>query len=269
MRRINICAALLGAAIALLTLGPRISLADASPQSGGQPDTKLVDDLVAANHILADLSVLDGFGHVSFRSDKDPNRYFMSRSLAPELVTAADIMEFDLEDNAVDPRGRAVYLERFIHGAIYKARPDVKAIVHDHPPALIAFSVSTVKLQPIYHMGSFLGGEVPVFEIRPAGGMTDMLVRNLALGEALAKALGDHPVVLMRGHGAVVVGSSLPQATFRAVYSVENAKLQAEAMRYGPVTYLAPEEAAKSTVTNDGVLLRAWDLWKRKVTKAQ
>jgi len=253
----------------IFVLAPGIALADAAPKSGGPPDPKLVEDLVAANRILADQGVLDGFGHVSFRSDKDPNRYFISRSLAPELVTAADVMEFDLDSNPVDQRGRAIYLERFIHGAIYKARPDVKAIVHDHPPALIAFSISTVKLQPVYHMGSFLDGPVPVFEIQAAGGMTDMLVRNLALGDALAKTLGPHPVALMRGHGAVVVGDSLPQVTFRAVYSVEDAKLQAEATRFGPLTYLAPEEAAKSAATNNGVLLRAWDLWKRKVAKAQ
>ena len=257
-----------GLLILMIVLTSEFALAEAAPQSGGPPDPKLVEDLVAANRILADQGVLDGFGHVSFRSNKDPNRYFMSRSLAPELVTAADIMEFDLDSNPVDPRGRAVYLERFIHGAIYKARPDVKAIVHDHPPALIAFSVSAVKLQPVYHMGSFLGGAVPVFDIQQAGGMTDMLVRNLALGDALAKTLGEHPVALMRGHGAVVVGASLPQVTFRAVYSVEDAKLQAEAMRFGPVTYLAPEEAAKSTETNNGVLMRAWDLWKRKAAKA-
>ena len=238
------------------------------------PDPRLVEDLVAANRVLADLGVVDGFGHVSVRSDTDPNHYFMSRSLAPALVQAEDILEYDLDSNAIDgparQGGKALFLERFIHGEIYKARPDVKAVVHCHSPSLIPFGATTAKLQPIYHMSSFLGAGVPVFEIREvAGHGSDLLIRNPTLGAALAKVLGDKAVALMRGHGAVVVGNAIPQVVFRAYYTEMNARLQAEAMRLGAVTYLSAEEAAAAARTNDGVLARAWDLWKRKAKKTE
>ena len=151
----------------------------AQPKSAGAPDPKLIEDLVVANRVLADLGVVDGFGHVSVRHDKDPNRYLMSRSMAPALVKAEDILEYDLDSAAVDAKGQALFLERFIHGEIYKARPDVKAVVHSHSPSVIPFGVSKTRLQPIYHMSSFLGVDVPVFEIRDvAGPATDMLIRN-------------------------------------------------------------------------------------------
>ena len=231
--------------------------------AGAAPDSRQIDDLVAANRVLADLGILDGFGHVSARSDKDPHHYFMSRSLAPALVHAPDIQEYDLDSNPIGAKGQALFLERFIHGEIYKVRPDVMAVVHTHAPDLIPFGATTVKLQPIYHMSSFLGAGVPVFEIRDVVADSDMLVRTPAIGAALAKVLGDKPMVLMRGHGAAVVGNSIPQVVFRAYYAEMNARLQAEAMRLGPVTYLSAEEAAASARTNDGVLARAWELWKR------
>ena len=235
-----------------------------------QPDPRLIEDLVVANKVLADLGVLDGFGHVSVRHDKDPNRFLMSRSMAPALVKAEDILEYDLDSNAIDAKGRALFLERFIHGEIYKARPDIKAVVHSHSPSVIPFGVSKTRLQPVYHMSSFLGLDVPVFEIRDvAGPANDLLVRNATIGAALAKALGDKTVVLMRGHGSVAVGTSIPQVVFRAYYTEMNARLQAEAIRLGAVTYLSAEEAAASAKTNDGVLMRAWELWKRKAMKAE
>jgi len=238
-----------------------------------EPDPRLIEDLVAANRVLADLGVVDGFGHVSVRSDKDANRYFMARSLAPALVRAEDILEYDLDSNAIEAptrQGRALFLERFIHGEIYKLRPDVKAVVHCHAPSLIPFGATTVKLQPIYHMSSFLGAGVPVFEIRDVAGQgSDLLIRNGALGAALAKVLADKPVALMRGHGAVVVGNAIPQVVFRAYYAEMNARLQAEAMRLGAVTYLSADEAAAAARTNDGVLTRAWELWKRKAMKTE
>src|SRR5881397_1979579 len=194
------CGALLVTAAAADLEAPR---AQPAPASAGPPDPKLVEDLVAANRILVDQGVLDGYGHVSARHDRDPNRYLMSRSLAPELVTGADILEYDLDSTPVEPRGRSLYLERFIHGEIYRARPDVKAIVHHHSPSVIPFGVSPVPLRPLYHMSAFLGGGVPVFDIKAAAGQaTDMLVRTPALGHALAQTLGDRPVALMRGHGA-------------------------------------------------------------------
>ena len=236
------------------------------PASAGPPDPTLVEDLVAANRILVDQGVLDGYGHVSVRHSAAVDRYLLSRSIAPELVTAADIMEFDLDSRPLDPRGRATYLERFIHGEIYRVRPDVRAVVHNHSPSVIPFGVTGQPLRPLYHMSAFLVGGAPVFDIRLArGGMTDMLVRDAPLGQALARALGAAPVALMRGHGAVVVGSSLPAAVFRSVYTEMNARLQAQAMALGgPVTYLDPEEARRAEASVGGTVGRPWELWKRK-----
>ncbi len=242
----------------------------AQPKSAGTPDAALVEDLVAANRILSDLGVLDGFGHVSVRHDKDPNRFLMSRSMAPALVRSGDILEYDLDGNAVDAKGQALFLERFIHAAILRARPDVRAVVHSHSPGVIPFSVSKAPLRPIYHMSSFLGAGAPVFEIRDtAGNGSNLLIGTLPLGEALAKSLAANAVVLMRGHGSVAVGGSIPEVVFRAYYTEMNARLQAEAMRMGEVTYLTPEEAAAASRTNASVLARPWDLWKRKAMKAE
>jgi HCOMODA/2-hydroxy-3-carboxy-muconic semialdehyde decarboxylase len=227
----------------------------------------LIEDVVAANRILYDQGVVDGFGHISARHDKDPKRFLLARSMAPGLVTAADIMEFDLDGNPVDPQGRTPYLERFIHSEIFKAQPEVAAIVHSHSPAVIPFGVAAAPLRPIYHMSSFLGFGVPVFEIRDAGGpATDMLIRTPQLGAALAKTLGSAPVALMRGHGNVVVGGSVREVVFRAVYTEVNARLEADALRLGQgqVTFLNDEEAKNSTATNRAQIGRAWDLWKAK-----
>jgi len=225
--------------------------------------TSFIEDLVAANRILADHGVVDGYGHVSARHDRDPSRYLLARSLAPESVTADDIMEYDLESKPVDPKGRAMYLERFIHGEIYKVRPDVQAIVHHHSPSVIPFGVTTAPLRPLYHMSAFVGEGVPVFEIRNAGGMTDMLITNNSLGQALAQTLGNRPAALMRGHGAVVVASTLSVAVARGIYLEMNARLQIQAMAIGgTITYLDPEEVRKAVALID--YQRAWELWRRK-----
>ena len=243
----------------------------AQPKSAGTPDPKLIEDLVVANRVLSDQGVVDGFGHVSVRHDKDTNRYLMSRSMAPALVKADDILEYDLDSVAVDAKGRALFLERFIHGEIYKARPDVKAIVHSHSPSVIPFSVSQTKLRPIYHMSSFLGEGAPVFEIRDFSGTgSNLLVGTPELGSALAKALGDKNVVLMRGHGSVAVGTSIPEVVFRAYYTEMNARLQGDAIRLGDsITYLTPQEAAASAKTNAALVMRPWELWKRKAMKSE
>ena len=255
-------------AAVVAALGTRLAASRpgaAQTGSAGPPDPQLVEDLVAANHILVDQGVLDGYGHVSARHDRDPGRFLMSRSIAPELVTGADVLEYDLESEPVAAAGRTSYLERFIHGAIYRARPDVRAIVHSHSPSVIPFGVTGVPLRPLYHMSAFLSGGVPVWDIRAAaGGDTDMLVRTQALGGALARTLGTRPVVLMRGHGVVVVGTSLPQVVFRSVYTEVNARLQAQAMALGGVTYLSPEEATRAEASIAGTLNRPWDLWKKK-----
>ena len=248
---------LLAAAVASLA-------APALAQPAAPPDPALVDELALANRILADQGVVDGFGHISVRHDKAPGHYLLARSMAPALVAPGDIMEYDADSSPVDPRGRASYLERFIHGEIYRARPDVMAVVHNHSPGLIPFGVAGAALRPVYHLAGFLGGGVPVFEIRDtAGPATNLLVSNNSYGRALAGVLASHPVALMRGHGAVVVGSSIKQAVFRAVYTEVNARLQAEAQRLGTVNFLTDEEAAAASKTNDGLIERPWELWRR------
>jgi HCOMODA/2-hydroxy-3-carboxy-muconic semialdehyde decarboxylase len=235
-----------------------------APTSAGPVDPALMQDLVVANRVLTDLNVIDGFGHVSMRHPTDPNRYLMGRSVAPALVTADDIMEYDLDSNPVDAKGRASFLERFIHGEIYKARPDVKAVVHTHSPGIIPFSVSSTPLRPVFHLGAFLFPDVPVFEIRDSAGMSNMLVSNAQLGKALASTLGDRSVALMRGHGSVVVAGTIPMAVFRAHYSNVNAQLQSQALALGgSVSYLLGEESQKTLGVIDQIHGRAWDLWKR------
>lgn len=239
--------------------------------TAGKADAALIADLVAANRILYNEGVVDGFGHISARHDKERAHFLLARSMAPGLVTADDIMEFDGDGEAVDPQGRTPYLERFIHSEIYKTRPEVQSVVHSHSPSVIPFGVVARRLQPIYHMSSFLGAGVPVFEIREAGGpATDMLIRNPALGAALARALGPCTVALLRGHGNVVVGGSIREAVFRAVYTEVNARLAAEALRLGDgqVEFLNEGEAAAATATNQRQIGRAWDLWKAKAAGA-
>jgi HCOMODA/2-hydroxy-3-carboxy-muconic semialdehyde decarboxylase len=194
----------------------------------------------------------------------------MSRSLAPELVTAGDLIEFDLDGNAVDARGRAPYAERFIHAEIYRARPDVKAVVHAHTPSLIPYGVTSVPLRPVFHMASFIGDGVPVFDIRKTFGMTDMLVSDTAKGRALAQTLGSKTCALMRGHGVVVVGSSIPLVVGRSIYLDVNARTQTQAMALGggKVTYLDPQEAQKIMEAGENRgYERAWELWKMKAAR--
>lgn len=228
---------------------------------------ELIDELIVANHILFKHEIVDAFGHISVRHDKDPNRYLMSRHLAPGLVTSDDVVTFDLDSVPHPDIGKRYYSERFIHGEIYKVRPDVNSVVHCHAPALLPFGVTKTQLQPIYHMSAFLGTGVPTFEIREAAGMTNMLIRTPALGEALAAKLGDKNVIMMRGHGATMVGPSIKAAVYRAIYSVQNAAIQLEAMRLGVVTYLAPEEAALYEQYGPEVMHRPWALWEREVTE--
>jgi ribulose-5-phosphate 4-epimerase/fuculose-1-phosphate aldolase len=227
----------------------------------------LHNDLVTANHILAKHGVVDGFGHVSVRDPQHPDRFLIARSMAPALVTQDDLMQIDLNGDPTAPDAPRPYLERFIHSEIYRIRPDVTAIMHHHAPSIIPFGVTTTPLRPIYHMAGFLGAGVPVFDIRADAGETDMLIRTRALGCAHANCLGPCSATLMRGHGATVVGTSLQQVVYRAIYMEMNARLQADALRLGPVTYLTEQEAALAAATNDGQLQRPWDLWAREVTK--
>jgi HCOMODA/2-hydroxy-3-carboxy-muconic semialdehyde decarboxylase len=240
------------------------------PKSAGPADRQLIEDLVAANRILAMQGVLDGWGHVSVRHNRDPNRFLLSRSLAPELITAKDILEFDLDNNPVDAKGRNLYSERFIHGEIYKTRPDVVAVAHMHAPPVIPFGVIDVPLKPIYHRAAFIGLGVPIFEIRDAAGMTDLLIRSPELGRALANSIADKPAVLMRGHGATVVGPTLQRLVGRSIFLAMNATLQAQAMALAPggrIKYLDLEEARLIEAREGYGLGRAWEAWKRKALK--
>jgi ribulose-5-phosphate 4-epimerase/fuculose-1-phosphate aldolase len=236
----------------------------------------LVDDLVAANHILYVEGVVDGFGHVSVRHGSRDDRFLLACGVAPATVTAADILEVDFDGVVHDPAGRRSYLERFIHSEIYKARPDVMAIVHSHSPAIIPFGITQrVTLKPVCHMSGFLGFSTPVFDIRDtAGENNNMLVTSAKLGRALAGTLGETHFALMRGHGSVTVAASLKLVVARAVWAESNAKLQAEALRLAgrdgdaAVNYLTPGEAAGSMAINETVVDRPWDFWKAKARVA-
>jgi ribulose-5-phosphate 4-epimerase/fuculose-1-phosphate aldolase len=231
--------------------------------SGGAPDASLIEDLVVANQILFDQGVVDAFGHISVRHDKRPDRFLLARNMAPGRVTAEDIVEFTLDGEAVNANGRRVYLERFIHGEIFRRRPDVMSVVHSHSHAIVPLSVvKGVRLQAIFHMAGFVGQGAPVFEIREAGGDgTDLLISSNMLGAALAKHFDGHDIVLMRGHGSTVVGGSIRQAVYRAVYAELNARYQLEAMRLGEVIYLTAAESAACVKNVEGQVQRPWDLW--------
>ena len=224
----------------------------------------LAEDLVAASRILAQHGVLDAYGHVSARSDRNPERFMMSRSLAPALVTAADLMELDENSEPLPGDKRKGFLERYIHGEIYRARPDVMAVVHSHSPSVIPFGVTRTKLRPVYHMGSFLWSGAPVFDIRIVREENDLLIRDNALGKALATTLSSHTCVLMRGHGMTVIGDGVREAVFRAIYTEMNARLQLQATQLeGPIEFLSDEEGRRSTASNRGTMERPWELWKR------
>jgi ribulose-5-phosphate 4-epimerase/fuculose-1-phosphate aldolase len=247
-------------------------VADAKTVGGAEPadaapDADLIADLVIANRILFDQHVVDAFGHVSVRHDKRPDRFLLARSMAPGLVTAADILEFDLDGNPLAAGGRPVYLERFIHGEIYRARPDVGAVVHSHSHAVIPFGVvRSHKLRAIFHMSGFVGVDTPIFEIRDsAGDGSDLLISNRKLGAALAQSLGSKSVVLMRGHGATVVAPTLQQAVYAGVYVDVNAQLQLQAIGLGAVNYLTEAEGRAAAATQAKTYGRAWELWKMKV----
>ena len=228
-------------------------------------DRDLIDKLVFANRILYRQGVVDGFGHVSARHNQSPQHFLLARSMAAALVRRDDILTFDLDGVAQDAADRRVYLERFIHAEIYRVRPDVHAVVHSHSPSVIPLGATRQPLRPIFHMSGFLGEGAALFDIRDAAGDTDLLISNGALGAAMAKALGDKSVVLMRGHGSTVVGGSVEQAVYRAIYAEVNARLQIEATQLGHVTYLNVQEAQKAAAMNDRVLSRPWELWLREV----
>jgi ribulose-5-phosphate 4-epimerase/fuculose-1-phosphate aldolase len=241
-----------------------VSVADTSGAPAEAPTPELITDLVAANHILFDQGVVDAFGHISVRHDKRPDRFLLARNMAPGAVTAADIVEFDLDGNPVNANGRRVYLERFIHGEIFRRRPDVMAVVHSHSHSIVPFSVvKGARLRALFHMAGFIGQDPPVFEIREAGGdATDLLISDNALGRALAEKFQGADIVLMRGHGSTVVAPSIPLAVYRAVYAELNAQYQMEASRMGEITFLTEAEGRACMGRVEGQVQRPWDLWK-------
>lgn len=223
-------------------------------------------ELVIANRILAHEEVLDAYGHVSMRHPDRPDRFFLACSRAPELVTLDDLMEYDLECNPIDQRGRMMVAERPIHGAVFAARPDVDAVVHNHAHDLIPFSVTESKLRPLFHMAASIGAEVPVWDIRDSFGDTDMLVRTMAQGNDLARTLGPRRVALMRGHGCVVAGSSMREAVVTAVYLMVNARMQDRAMAHGPIKFLSDGEIEKmfGAIMAPTSINRVWEYWARR-----
>ena len=226
----------------------------------------LVLDLVVASRTLAEHGVIDAYGHASVRSDTSAQRFYMARNLAPELVTEADILEFDLESRPVKQTDHGLYQERFIHGEIYKVRPDVNAVVHNHSPTVVPFSCTGCELKPIFHMAAFVGLGVPTWDIRDAQKGTDMLVKTAVLGEHLAQRLGRHPAVLMRGHGSTVVAENLQRAVGRTIYLEMNARMQLQATLLagagGRIVFLDDAEVAANVSWQNYV--RSWELWKRK-----
>jgi ribulose-5-phosphate 4-epimerase/fuculose-1-phosphate aldolase len=225
-------------------------------------------ELATANRVLVMRGVLDAFGHISVRDPEQPDHFLISRNLAPAAVTAKDIQLYDFDGRTADERPG--YLERFLHAEIYRLLPAVRSVVHSHSPSMLPFSVSSMPLRAVSHMAGFLAPEVPVFEIRDvAGDASDLLIRNGELGQALAGVLGQSAVALMRGHGWVAVGQSVPHAVFRAVFAEANAKAQAAAVQLGEITALTDAEAIASAVANHGQISRAWALWSQEVAIAR
>jgi len=240
------------------------ALPEAIPQDK-QDKQALLEDLVTANHILQDQGVVDGYGHVSVRNPANPNHFYISRWLAPDLVTVNDIMELDFDCVPAAGDTRRMYSERWIHAEIYRSRPDVKSIVHTHAPTVVLMGTINEPLLPIYHMGGFIGSGLPTFDIRKAFGNTNMLINDAAKGKALAAVLAKFPATLMRGHGGVTVGNSIMHSVGRSVYLKINAEMHLQAGSR-KIETLSPEEAHLAEEGNQE-FPKDWDLWARKVRK--
>ena len=224
----------------------------------------VLTELVIANRILAHENIVDAYGHVSVRHPVDPKRFFMSRSLSPDMVERADIMEFDLESAPQGNDNRTPYLERFIHSGIYEARPDVHAVVHAHAEDILPFGISTVALRPVIHSGSFIGAHVPVWDIADKFGDTDLLVRNTAQGSDLAGCLGNNNVLLMRGHGFAAAARSIIEVVRMSVYLPRNARVQMAAMQMGEYKPLSEGEIASRAAgykPYSDQTQRTWQYW--------
>ena len=229
----------------------------------------LRNDIVTANHILAREGIVDAFGHVSARHPHDPARYLLARARSPELIEAGDIEEYALDGAPLSPDARKPYLERFIHGAIYEARPDVMSVIHSHSHSVVPFSVVGQRIRPMLHSAATIGAEVPVWNSRSRFGDTALLVCDMPMGRDLAACMDGGFACLMRGHGSTVAGGSVPEAVYTAIYLEVNAKLQIQAGQLGKIEFLSPGEVAKiSSRLRDGLpgegFRRAWDYWARR-----
>jgi ribulose-5-phosphate 4-epimerase/fuculose-1-phosphate aldolase len=235
------------------------------PQDKQDKDS-LFADLVTANHILQDQGVVDGYGHVSVRNPTNPNHFYISRWLAPDLVTASDILELDLDCVPANGDKRRLYSERWIHAEIYRARPDVQSVVHTHAPTVVLMGGVNETLLPVYHMGGFIGTGLPVFDIRKSFGMTSMLVNDAPKAKALAQTLGDKPAAFMRGHGGIAVGNNIMHSVGRSVYLKVNAEMYLQAGGR-KIETLSAEEAHLAEIANSD-FPKDWDMWARKVKKS-
>jgi ribulose-5-phosphate 4-epimerase/fuculose-1-phosphate aldolase len=226
----------------------------------------LIVDLVAANRILANENVVDAFGHVSVRNPENAGRYLMSRAKSPELVESDDILEFTLDGGPINLNGPKPYLERFIHGALYEARPDIQAVVHNHSRSVIPFGITGEKLKPVMHSCATIGQEVPVWDAQDTFGDTNLLVSDMRMGRDLARVIGDGTCALMRGHGCTVAGRSIREAVYTAVNLEMNADLQWKASHFGKLTFLSPGEIEK-VISRLGQAKpaegydRSWEYW--------
>lgn len=237
---------------------------------------ELVDDVVAGNHILYHHGVVDGFGHLSFRSPKNPQRFYMAAALAPGRVTADDIIELDLDGEITSgDKSRPTYSERFIHAEVYRARPEVNSVLHSHSPTVIPFGVSTVPLKPVAGSGSFLYPNPPIFDSSDVPEATTLLVDKPVIGKALVETLGQNNVVLMRGHGNTVVGTHVRETVSRGIYTELNAKLLLQTLALGgPITYIKESEAgARRTIGMQGRapshgIDRIWYMWVDEVEES-
>ena len=231
-------------------------------------DVATIEDLAIASRILSDQGVFDAAGHVSMRDPRRADRFLMSRSLAPALVAADDIMQLSLDCEPCDAGGRTPFIERHLHGAIYRARPDVMAVAHGHTPSVVPFGLVQAPMLATYHNAAFLAEGVPVFDIRARFGETDIVISSAERGAALADALGDKAVLLLRAHGFVAVGPSLQAAVFRAIFTDVSARVQLQAVTLGgPIAALSAEEGRMADAINLATVGRSWEFWKRRVVE--
>jgi HCOMODA/2-hydroxy-3-carboxy-muconic semialdehyde decarboxylase len=269
MRLTHWLAGILGAAALLTTQ----ALAGQAGKPAQGPASIIIDDVVVANRILANENILDGLGHISARSTQRPDHFFLARDLAPGLVTSADLVEYDLDGNPVNANAPQGYRERYIHAAIFKARRDVNSVVHSHMPSVLPYTDSTVVMRPMYHMAAFLVPGVPMFEIRKVQGQVGMLIDNNKVATALAQALGNKTVALIRGHGAVIVGTTVPDAVSNAIFLDVNARVQSQAIALGGgnLSYLTQADVGAPTPNQQpatqpgapGYYPRSWGIWKQ------